>query len=86
MSDTRTEASTSTSSSSDHASEMLDGTELSQANAVAEEAFILEEAALEHYHFLVKYTSKMMEVRLTVEDTVTELKAVSCRAQLHRRD
>lgn len=48
-----------------------------QRNAAVEEALEVEETSKEHYHFLVKHTKRTMEVRLAVDDTVTELKAVS---------
>jgi uncharacterized protein YqiB (DUF1249 family) len=70
MSSLEAEASTSTSSTINEDVKLLD-------EAKQEEALIAEEQDIEHYCFLAKYASTSMEVRLAVDDSVTELKAVS---------
>jgi hypothetical protein len=80
MSDSNAESSSSSSStlpSSNDREESFHAPEQSEAAIAAEEAFQIEEASVEHYHFLVKHANRSMELRLAVDDTVTELKAVS---------
>ncbi|UZJ57016.1 hypothetical protein CBS101457_006336 [Exobasidium rhododendri] len=77
MDDPKSESSASgSSSSSSDIQPTSDVEEQLRVNAAAEEAIQAEEMTVDHYHFLVKYANKSMEVRLAVDDTVTELKAI----------